>query len=356
MKIGIYHRVSMWMAILGLVISSLGAYAQDKPAVEAKKAEKFSLSYSIFFPPTHVQCIAATDWAKEVEKRTDGRVKITMYPGGSLTPAPQCYEGVVTGVSDIGMSCFAYTRGRFPLLEGLDLPLGYSDGKVATSVANKMVEKYNPKEVADVKVLYIHAHGPGILASKKPVRSLDDLKGLKVRATGLSAKIVERLGGTPVGMSQPETYEALQKGVVQATLCPIETLKGWKQAEVIDYVTDSSIIGYTTAMFVVMNLKTWNKLPKDLQDIITQVNQEWIPKHGEAWDKADEEGKALVKELKREIIPLAPEEGKRWKEAVRPILDDYVKAAKDKQLPGDTFLNDLQALLAEKPAAPKPSN
>src|SRR5512138_721099 len=176
------------------------------------------------------------------------------------------------------MSCFAYTRGRFPLLEGLDLPVGYPDGRTATQIADTMVRKYQPAELADVKVLYVHAHGPGILASKKAVRSLEDFKRLKVRATGLSSKIVESLGGTPVAMSQPETYEALAKGVVEATLCPIETLKGWKQGEAIQYVVDSSAIGYTTAMFVVMNQAKWSALPPDLQKIFTDVSAEWVGK------------------------------------------------------------------------------
>ena len=89
-----------------------------------------------------------------------------------------------------------------------------------------MALEFQPAEIQDVHLLYIHAHGPGILASKKPVQSLDDMAGLKVRATGLSSKIVENLGGVPIAMSQGETYEALQKGVVEATFCPIETLIG----------------------------------------------------------------------------------------------------------------------------------
>ena len=317
----------------------------------AKPAEVIKLSYSVFFPPTHVQCIAATNWASEIQKRTGGRVQITIYPAGSLTKADQCYEGVTKGISDLGMSCFAYTRGRFPLLEGLDLPLGYPNGANATRIANAMVQKYQPAELADVKVLYVHAHGPGILASKKAVKSLADMKGLKVRATGLSAKIVEALGGTPVAMSQPETYEALSKGVVEATLCPIETLKGWKQGEAIEYVVDSSAIGYTTAMFVVMNKEKWAKLPADVQKVFTDVSQEWIAKHGEAWDQADQAGREFVTGLKRQFIQLPEAEQQQWKNAVKPILDDYVKKAKEKNLPGDAMLADMQAEIARVAAA-----
>ncbi|MDD4737424.1 MAG: TRAP transporter substrate-binding protein [Kiritimatiellae bacterium] len=314
---------------------------------EAKEEPVIELSYSIFFPPSHVQCKTAEDWAREVEKRTDGRVKITTYPGGSLTKAPQCYDGVVNGISDLGMSCLAYTRGRFPLLEGLDLPVGYPDGSVATRIATDLARQYAPKEMDDTHVLYIHAHGPGILASKKPVRTLDDMKGVKVRATGLSAKIVECLGGTPVAMSQPETYEALQKGVVDATLCPIETLKGWKQGEVIDSVTDSSAIGYTTSMFVVMNKKKWEALPEDIQEIISQLSEEWVPRHGAAWDQADEEGRAFVKELNREVIDLPEAEAARWVEAVQPILNEYVTQSEAQGLPGKKFLADLQERVKE---------
>jgi len=334
-------------AAVGLVGCGQKAAEPAKPGPAPQAQDTIELSYSIFFPPTHIQCKTADAWAKEIEERSGGRVKITMYPGGSLTKAPQCYEGVVNGVSDIGMSCFAYTRGRFPLLEGIDLPLGYPSGAVATRIATEMAQKYAPEELADTHLLYIHAHGPGILASKKPVRTLDDLKGLKVRATGLSAKIVQNLQGTPVAMSQPETYEALQKGVVEATFCPIETLKGWKQGEVIEYVSDTSVIGYTTAMFVVMNNDAWAKIPADLQEIFTAVSQEWVAKQGQAWDQADDEGRVFVEGLGRETIPLPDAEAQRWVAAVKPILDEYVASTKEKGLPGAAFLKDIQALLAK---------
>ncbi len=321
--------------------------AEKTDAQKPAAVKPVSLSYSIFFPSTHIQCKIAEEWAREVEKRSNGRLKINIFPGGALTKAPQCYEGVINGISDIGMSCFAYTRGRFPLLEGLDLPLGYPNGTVATRLATDITRKYNPEELKNTHLLYIHAHGPGILASKKPVHSMPELKGMKIRATGLSEKIVECLGSTPVAMSQPETYEALQKGVVDATLCPIETLKGWKQGEVIKSVTDASALGYTTAMFVTMNKGKWNDLDPELQEIITTVSEEWVDKHGEAWDEADNEGAAYVKELGHETINLSEEESAEWTKAVQPILDDFVKQAEAKGLPGREFLDDLQKAIAQ---------
>ncbi len=341
------RRWSLGIAVVTCVALLVGLSSCGKPSDEAKVTE---LSYSVFFPATHIQCATAQAWADEIGKRTDGKVKINVYPAGTLTKAEQCYEGVVNGVSDIGMSCFAYTRGRFPLLEGLDLPLGYPNGLVATRVATEMVRKYEPDEVSDVHVLYVHAHGPGILASRKPVRKLEDLADLKVRATGLSSKIVESLGGTPVAMGQPDTYEALQKGVVDATFCPIETLKGWKQGEVIDTVTETSVIGYTTSMFVVMNKGAWDRLGPELQKVFTDVSTEWVDKHGQAWDQADREGEAFVKELQKEVITLPTDEQQRWQAAVQPILDAYVAATAEKDLPGKEFLADLQMMIRQQSA------
>ena len=345
-------RTNLLLGVLAATVIAAGCGKQDpgKSKAEAPQAA-VKLTYSVFFPPTHVQAKLATAWAEEVKQRTGGRVEVTVFPGGALTKADQCYQGVVDGVSDIGMSAFAYTRGRFPLVEALDLPLGYPDGLSATRIANALVAKYKPDELKDVQVLYVHAHGPGILASKKAVASLADLKGLKVRATGFCTKIVESLGGSPVSMPQGETYEALQKGVVDATFCPIETLKGWKQGEVISHVTESQCIGYTTAFFVVMNKEKWAALPADVRQALEAVNAEWVVKHGQAWNDADQEGRAYVAELKREIVPLPEAEQAVWVQRVAPLLDEYVTRAAEKKLPGDAFAKELKALVAEARAA-----
>jgi len=118
-------------------------------------------------------------------------------------------------------------------------------------------------------------------------------------------------------------------------------------------VTDSSRVGYTTAMFVTMNLRVWKKLPADLQKVFTDVSKEWVDKHGAAWDEADAEGKAFIENLGKPIHPLSAEESARWVEAVKPVLDDYVAAARKKGLPGYTFVKDIRSALAEEAKRPK---
>jgi len=312
-----------------------------------------TLTYSIFFQATNEQAKTGENWAREIEKRSGGKVKINIFAGGSLTPADQCYDGVVKGISDIGMSLFAYTRGRFPLLEALDLPMGYPNGMVATLVANDFIKKMNPKELSEVKVLYLHAHGPGLLHTQKPVHNMTELKGMKIRSTGLSAKIVENLGGVPVSMPQGGTYEALEKGVVQGTLAPMETLKGWKQARVVKYTTDCTNIGYTTAMFVVMNKKKWEALPKDVQKVFDDVSHEWIAVAGKAWDDADAEGYKYSAELGNKVIKLSDAEEAKWETAVKPVADGYVKAMESKGLPGKQAVAEVKTLIKKYSKAKK---
>jgi TRAP-type C4-dicarboxylate transport system substrate-binding protein len=303
------------------------------------KSQAVDLTYSTFFPAPHIQAVLATEWAKEVEKRTNGAVKVTVFPGGTLTPANQCYDGVVKGISDIGMSVLSYTPGRFPLMEVIDMPLGYRSGAQATRLINAFYAKFQPKELDDTKVMYLMAHGPGIVnTNKKPVSKLEDLKGMKIRCTGTSSKVVSHLGATPVAMPQPETYDALQKGVVEGVMSPIETAKGWKFAEVVKYHTLNYGSAYSLGFFVTMNKQKWNSLPKDVQATIEKINQEWIEKSARAWESSDKEGMEYTKSKGNQIITLSKAEDERWAKLTRPILDEYVAAMKAKGLPGEEAL------------------
>jgi len=311
-------------------------------------ATPYRLTYSIFFPATHGQCKAGIAWAKQIEQRTNGQVKITVFPGGALTKANQCYDGVVKGITDIGMSCFAYTRGRFPVMEAADLPLGYPSGLAASRVVNAFYEQVNPEELTDVQVMYLHAHGPGLLHTKKPVQKLDDLRKMKIRSTGLSTKIVEAFGAVPVAMPQGSTYESLQKGVVEGTFGPMEVLKGWRQAEVVRYTTNCKQVGYTTAMFVVMNRAKWNSLPVEIQAIISSVNREWIDVHGVAWDALDDQGRDFTLQQKNHIFELSDKEIERWKKAVEPVIYEYIDKVGEKKLNGKEYVDRLSKLIKEQ--------
>ena len=315
---------------------------------KAAPAETIELSYSNFFPPTHLHSVLAQAWIDEISARTNGKVKITYYPGGTLTPADKTYDGVVSGISDIGMSLFAYTMGRFPASTLVDFPHSYPNGWVATMVANDFYQEFKPAELDDVHPLYLHAHGPGVVFStKKPVNKLEDLKGMVVRATGVGARIMEGLGAEGYGASQGEAYELLAKGVVDGSFAPREVLKGWKQAEVVDYVTGCYNVGNTTNMFVVMNSEKWNSLPDNIKKIFSDVSEDWIEKHGMVWNHYDKAGQDYFTSMEgKEYIELSDQEMARWVEAAKPVINEYITEINGKGLPG----NDYESYLTERVA------
>lgn len=302
--------------------------------------EVIELSYSNFFPSTHLNSILAEEWIKEIETRTDGAVKITYYPGGSLTAAANVYDGVVEGISDIGMSCLAYTPGRFPASELVDMPHEYPNGWVATKVANDFYNEFTPAELDDVHVFYFHGHGPGVvITTDQPIQKLEDLNGLVLRATGIGAKIIQALGAEGYGASQGEAYELMSKGVVDGSYTPREVLKGWNQADVVKYVTGCYDVGNTTDMYVVINNDVWDSMPANIQQIFNDVSEEWIEKHGMVWDYYD---KVAIDHFLglgegREIIELSADEMAKWTEAVRPVVDNYIAELESKGLPGDEY-------------------
>lgn len=309
---------------------------------------EITLSYANFFPPTHIQSKLAEQWCKEVETRTGGKVKINYYPGGTLTNAKQTYDGVVEGISDIGLSVLAYSRGRFPVMAAVDLPLGYTSGVQATRVANEVYMQFKPREFRDVQPMYFHAHGPGLLfTTPGPIAKLEDLKGVKVRATGNSAKLVKALGGTPVAQSMPTCYQSLQKGVVDGSMHPVESNKGWKLAEVVKFGTESYPVAYTTTFFVAMNKDKWNELDTESQKAITEINAEWAVKHGEAWDEADEAGKAFFASKGGTFVTLEKDEADRWVQATQPVIEEYQNDASKKKVDGKAVVTFIQTEMAK---------
>jgi len=330
--------LTLGMTITGCSSNSTGEQEQNQ-TVELKLAH--------FFPATHP---AETDlvqpWAKAIEEATDGQVKITSYPGSTLLKPEATYDGVVNGVADIGLSCYAYTRGRFPVLEVFELPgIIYENSKVASKVAWEGIKQLNPEEIQDTKLMMVLTTGPGDLFTKQPVQNLADLKGMTIRATGLSANTLEVLGATPVAMAQSEAYEAISKGVVQGNLGPQEVLKGWKNAEVTDYLTITPFL-YNTVFFITMNMEQWNSLSPEVQQAIEEVNENYFEEVAMGlWDMQNEEAlQWAVDETGIEVINLPEDGANRWIELVQPIQDEFVSKLNEQGLNGQETLDLVKGL------------
>ena len=327
------------LLVLSLGISGCSQATSEPGTVELKLAH--------FFPATHpAEKELIQPWAAAIKEATEGRVIVTSYPQQTLAQADAIYDGVVTGIADIGLSCFAYTRGSFPVLEVFELPgVTYENSKVASKVAWEGIQALIPAEVQDTKLMMVFATGPGDLYTKVPVRALEDLKGLELRATGLSAKTLANLGATPIAMPQSEAYESLSKGVVKGNMGPIEVLQGWKQAEVTQYLTLTPFL-YNTLFFITMNQGKWDSLtPKD-QAAIQAVNDKFFEEVAMGlWDKQNESAlEYAVNEKGMEVFTLSEQEKDRWITLINPILDDFVAQMNTQGQPGQEILATVKSL------------
>lgn len=315
------------LGLLGLVC--LPVYAQQKV---------ITLNFANFFPAEHPIPLLMNQWCADVEKRTNGRVKVTQFPGGILTPSAQTFASVIGGVADMGLSFNAYTKGRFPLTDLLTQPLGNRDGYQGFMLANAFYKKFKPKEFDQVKVIMMQNSPPQALATKKPINTLEDLKGVKTRAGGgVEASILQAVGAIPVALPMPDVYDALQKGVVVAFMGSTEALKAWKLAEVLNYVTyfDSRANG---AGYIVMNKDKWNSIPPDAQKVIDEINDEYAEKLARLWANLSKGGEEFFIQKGGKVSVLSKEENTRLKEKVSPVVDAYVKELNSKGLPGDEAL------------------
>ncbi|MCS7280802.1 MAG: TRAP transporter substrate-binding protein [Desulfobacterota bacterium] len=314
-------------------------------ALVSSSYAQMKLRLSVMWPPHHPHTKLFEEFGKEIEKATNGRVTVTVFASNTLSPPMQVYDNTVKGVVDIGTALLAYSPGRLPLSEVLQLPLGYKDGYQGSKLANAYYKKFRPKEFDDVKVLFLHGAAPGFIFTKKPANSTEDIKGLRIRANAENAPIVKALGAAPVTMPVTEVYDALSRGVVDGTLFPLEALQGFRIAEVVSTVIENFAISYLTSQYVIMNKEKWNKLSPEDQKAIEKISDEFNDRIGKQWVELDKKAKDFAISKGVKFVTVSKQEEEETAKKMKPILDEYVKTTKAKGLPGDEALKFCQDFL-----------
>jgi TRAP-type transport system periplasmic protein len=289
-------------------------------------ADPIKLKFANYFPVVHKNTAFGQEFADEIKKRTGGRVEISYYPGGTLLTAPKMAAGVSTMIADIGMAHCGYSRGRFPVMEIMELPIGSPSAYISTHVANDFYDKFKPKEWNDYYPLMFSTSPPAVLQMlNKPVKTLEELKGMKIRGTGRVGDLVKALGATPMPIEMVDLYESLRRGVIDGNLGPIEQLKGFKIGELIKYSTTCWRIGSSYTFYVVMNKNKWNALPADIKKIFQDTANEYKEKWAVQWNEIEIEGVQFSKSQGGQFLPLSDAEAAKWVKAAQPVIADYKK-------------------------------
>jgi len=337
----------------GLVVALVGlGLAVTPPAL----AQTTTLTMSSWVSPQHhLTANVVVGWAAEVEKATGGRVKFTMLPKHPSAP-PGTFDAVRDGLVDLSFVTASYTPARhiLPLLP--ELP-GAGDTALVNSVAYSRIHwKYFQKvgEYKGVKLLGVFTHGPGQMFTKRPVASIADIQGLKIRTGGgVAESVAKALGTSAFVKPAPESYELLSSGVADGVFFPLESIISFKLDTVLEQATLFPGGMYSSAFGFFMNEDKWNKLPRQDQEAIEKISGEHIARlAGASWDEADRKGMEALKKSGVKIVNANPEFVAEVKKRSAPVVEDWIKKASAKGVDAakilDEFREELKKVAAGK--------
>ena len=314
-----------------------------------------TLTYSSWVSPQHHLSIWQANWTAEVEKATGGRVKFQVLPKHPSAP-PGTFDAVRDGLVDLSYVTASYTPARhvFPLMP--ELPGAGNTAEVNSVAYSRIHWKYFQKEgeYNGVKLLAVFTHGPGQMFTKKPVKGIDDLKGLKIRTGGGVAEAVANALGTSAFVKPaPESYELLKTGVADGVFFPMESIISFKLDTVLEQATLFPGGMYSSAFGFFMNQDKWNKLAKQDQAIIEKHSFEYAARsNGKSWDTADQRGLEALKKAKVRIVQADKALQAEVRKRSEPIIDQWIAKADAKGVDGKRVLAEFRAEL-KKVAAGK---
>jgi TRAP-type C4-dicarboxylate transport system substrate-binding protein len=334
-------RMVLLAVMCGLIVfgATLASAAPAKPT---------ELSLGLIVPPKHLRYLHVIEpWMKMIEERTKGAVKINPYFNMTLAPAAELFDATVKGLADISESYTFGNPGQFSMTEALMLPETGFKSSISCSRAVWHLYKTFPEvkgEYKGVKLLWLHTTPAAkLMLKKKAVRTLEDLKGLKIAVSGPGVKVAKALGFSPVTMPTADIYVAQDKGVIDGHIRPTELLVSRRHAEVTKYAVDVDM-GHDI-FFIAMNQNTWNKLPPDVQKVIDGLSGDWaVDFTGKEWDKFDKSAEDEVKAKGIEYITLSAQESARWKKLLTPIHEEYAAELEAKKMPGKKIFEELKKI------------
>jgi len=328
----------LWLTILVLVSTLLISGCSTGPETVAPdssgetgaetsvQGEQIILRFANYFPGESGPGKIGQEFTDDISRITDGRVKVEYYPGEMLLTVDKMYDGVNEGIADIGFSNINYTFGRFPITEVLDLPHGYPNAWVGGHVLRDFYKEFAPDEWGEIHLLtLVSSPVNNIITASTPVRNPDDMRGLILRGGGYIAKLVEALGGTARNVTMPQVYDNLAKGVIGGVLNPYETMQTFRFGEVSNYVTEIWPLGQVYTFYMVMNKKSWEQLPADIQEIISDyIENEYAERLSLMFNQIDIDGKQYAIDSGFEIIEIPEGELSYWKELSDKVIDEYI--------------------------------
>ena len=331
----------------------VAALAAAALALPAAAQQKFEVKVAEFVGPQHFMTQWLVKWGEKLEKASNGRLTFAHFPGAQMAPAPAHYDLARNGQADVSWFLHGGTPGRFPLTELISLPYMVGSAEIGTKTLNdhELRSKYLDAEHRGVHVLLLLTHQPGnIHTTRKPVRTIEDLKGLRIRFAAPTIRdFVAALGGTPVGVAPPDQLEMLQKGTLDGVFIDYGGAGiAFKMGGTLRYTTE--MYSYVSSFGVAMNPDFYRQLPTDLRKLVDQSTVGVEKEVGEGWDALDAVGKKLLVEGGDEPIRLSSAEDAKFRKIGEQVVEAKLKDLEERKLPARAVYKMMKSL-SEKHAA-----
>lgn len=314
----------------------------------------YTLKVAHFLPASsNAQRNIIEPWCQQLTSESAGRLKCQFYPSMQLGGTPAKLADMArNGVADIVWTAPAYSTGKFPRIEAMELPFMLPAGARASNpIIWQYYEQYAKDDFKGYKVLSIHGDGGMDIHTRgKAVASLDDLKNLKLRASSrTAAKLVEALGATPVSMPPAQMTESISKGVVDGALASWEVVPPTKLDEVTDHHSaipaGQPAFSYTV-LAMLMNERKFNSLPEDLRAIIERNSGPALnERFATAWDSFLDKARAATPA--EQMVTIDEPAYAAMRQAAVPVADAWAADASNKGLDGKALLEGARNLSAQ---------
>jgi TRAP-type C4-dicarboxylate transport system substrate-binding protein len=319
-------------------------------AAGAQAQQKYEVKLATFVGPQHFMSKWLVAWGEKLEKASGGRLAFKHFPGQQMGPTPQMYDLARTGQAEVSWFLHGATPGRFQLTELIQLPYVAGSAEIGTKVINdaSLRAKYFDPEHKGMKVLLLLTHQPGnVHTTKKPIRTADDMRGLRIRFSGpVIRDFIARLGGTAVGVQPNEQLEQLQKGVLDGVFIDYGGAGvAFKMGGTIKYSTE--MYSYVSSFGIGMNPAFYQSLPADLRKLVDDSVKGVEKEVGEGWDALDDIGKKLLVDGGAQPIQLSAAENRRFRQAGLEVTEAKLKELEGKGLPARAAFKQIQALAAQ---------
>jgi TRAP-type C4-dicarboxylate transport system substrate-binding protein len=312
------------------------------PWVKASAQATEELKLATFVPPSHIiMARVLTPWAQEVEKASGGKLTVRFFPSMQLGGRPpELYRQMIQGISDITFTLPGYTSADFPMMALTELPGMATSAEDGTKKLWTHFERFLAREYQGAKVLMLwNSDTASIMSKSKAVRTLDDVKGMKIRTPSAAQSAqLEALGAIPIDMPAGQIYNALDRGVVDASMIPMSAAIDFKLIEVARYFTVNAPLG-RSPFLVAMNRARYDRLPAELRKIIDDTTGLSLSLKGA--QTYDTQNRAAIDAATkdRELITLSADENRRWRQAFQPLINSKAAEGDKAGLPARAMLS-----------------